>query len=62
VWYISCTRRLTLSFVVNERRRNKVVVPEGVDGLIINEINANFQELIGSGVEVSARLVLGTLD
>jgi hypothetical protein len=53
---------LSHSFVVNEISRNKVVGPEGADGFIINAINATFQELIGSGVEVSARLVLGTRD
>jgi hypothetical protein len=30
-----CTHRLSLSFVVNEISRNKVVVPEGAAGLII---------------------------
>jgi hypothetical protein len=39
-----------------------VVAPEGEAGLIINQINATFKQLIGSGVEVSARLVLGTRD
>ena len=33
-----CTNRPSLSFVDNETRRNKVVVPEGAAGLIINQI------------------------
>ena len=31
-----CTHRPSLSFVVNEISRNKVVVPEGVAGLILS--------------------------
>ena len=32
------THRPTLSFVVNEISRNKVVVPEGAAGLSVNQI------------------------
>ena len=31
-----CTHRPSLSFVVNEISRNKVVVPEGAAGLILS--------------------------